>query len=325
MRSLSFREAIRDALRECMLRDSTVFLLGEDIGPYNGAFKVTEGLWEEFGAERVMDTPISEAAIVGAGVGAAIMGLRPVCEIMYLDMTTVAIDQLVNNAAKMRYAFGGQVSVPMVVRTAFGGGGHEGMWFSQSLEAWFVHVPGLKVVMPSTPYDAKGLMKAAIKDPNPVLFLEHKMLYARKGPVPDDDYEVPLGVGEVKREGADVTLVATGAMVHKALSVATKLADRGISVEVIDPRTLSPLDKEVIVSSVKKTGRLVVAHEACKVGGFGAEIAAIAAKEAFSRLDAPIERVGAPFTPVPFSPALEQAFIPQESDIEAAVLTTLGR
>lgn len=320
MRKITYREALREALREEMRRDPTVFLLGEDIGRYwGGAFKVTEGLAEEFGDERVRDTPISESAIIGAAVGAAITGMRPVAEIMFGDLTALAVDQIANQAAKIRYMFGGQAKVPLVIRTPFGAGVNIAAHHSQSLEAWYMHVPGLYVAVPSTPYDAKGLLKTAIRNDNPVFFCEHKLLYPIEGEVPEEEYTVPLGAADVKREGEDVTVVATLYMVHKALEAAEKLETEGISVEVVDPRTLTPLDKQTIIKSVKKTGRLVVVSEDCKTAGVSAEIAAVVAEEAIDYLDAPIKRVAEPDTPIPFSPPLEQYVIPNEKSIIKAV------
>ncbi|MEM3726679.1 MAG: alpha-ketoacid dehydrogenase subunit beta [Candidatus Bathyarchaeia archaeon] len=320
MRKITYREALREALREEMHRDPSVFLLGEDIGKYwGGAFKVTEGLAAEFGDERVRDTPISESAIVGAAIGAAITGMRPVAEIMFGDLTALAMDQIANQAAKIRYMFGGQAKCPMVIRTPFGGGVNIASHHSQSLEAWFMHVPGLYVAVPSTPYDAKGLLKAAIRGDNPVIFCEHKLLYPLEGEVPEGDYTVPFGVADVKREGEDVTVVATLYMVHKALKAAEKLEEDGVSVEVVDPRTLTPLDKQAIIKSVKKTGRLVVVSEDCKTAGVTAEIAAVVAEEALDYLDAPTKRVAEPDTPIPFSPSLEQYVIPNEEAIIKAV------
>lgn len=320
MRKIAYREALREALREEMLRDKRVFLLGEDIGRYwGGAFKVTKGLAEEFGDERVRDTPISESAIVGVAIGAAITGMRPVAEIMFGDLTTLAMDQIANQAAKLRYMFGGQTSVPLVIRTPFGGGVNIAAHHSQCLEAWFMHVPGLYVAVPSTPYDAKGLLKTAIRGENPVIFCEHKLLYPVEGEVPEEDYTVPFGTAAVRREGTDVTIVATLYMVHKALEAAEKLENEGVSVEVVDPRTLVPLDKEAIIRSVKKTGRLVVVSEDCKTAGVTAEISAVAAEEALDYLDAPIKRVAAADTPIPFSPPLENFVIPDENRIIKAV------
>lgn len=311
---------MREALREEMRRDASVFLLGEDIGrDWGGAFKVTDGLAEEFGDERVRDTPISESAIIGTAVGSAITGMRPVAEIMFGDLTALAMDQIANQAAKMRYMFGGQAKCPLVIRTPFGAGVNIASHHSQSLEAWFMHVPGMYVAVPSTPYDAKGLLKTAIRGENPVFFCEHKLLYLIQGDVPEEEYLIPFGVAEIKKEGADATVVATSYMVHSALKAAEILAKDAVSVEVVDPRTLTPLDKETIKGSVKKTGRAVIVSEDCKTGGVGAEIAAVIAEEAIDYLDAPIKRVSARDTPIPFSPPLEQFVIPNEKSIVKAV------
>ncbi len=325
MRKLTFAQALNEALRQEMRRDPTIYVAGEDVGKYGGIFGVTAGLLEEFGEERVRDTPITESAIIGSAVGAAAAGLRPVVEIMFIDFIGVALDQLFNQAAKMKYMFGGKAKLPIVVRTTCGAGMCAAAQHSQSLEAWFMHIPGLKVVAPSTPYDAKGLLISSIRDDNPVFFIEHKMLYGLEGDVPEEPYTIPLGVADVKREGKDVTVVATMAMVHKALEAADELAKEGIEVEVVDPRTLSPLDKETIINSVKKTHHLVIVHEAVKQAGPGAEIAAMVAEEAFDYLDAPIKRVAAPFTPVPFSPVLESAYIPSKENITSAVKEVLGK
>lgn len=320
MKEITIRDALREALREEMLRDKAVFLLGEDIGRYwGGAFGVTKGLAEAFGDERVRDTPISESAIIGVGVGAAITGMRPVAEIMFGDLTALAMDQICNQAAKIRYMFGGQASVPLVIRTPFGAGVNIASHHSQSLEAWFMHTPGLYVAVPSTPYDSKGLLKAAIRGSNPVLFVEHKLLYPVKGTIPEEDFVVPFGVADIKREGSDVTIVATLYTVHKALATAEQLSKEGISVEVVDPRTLAPLDKQAILKSVRKTGRLVVVSEDCKTAGVSSEIASIVAEEALDYLDAPIKRVAEPDTPVPFSPTLEKFVVPDEKRIAKAV------
>ncbi|TXT56115.1 MAG: 2-oxoisovalerate dehydrogenase subunit beta [Candidatus Thorarchaeota archaeon] len=320
MAEITYREALKAGLREEMARDKTVFLMGEDIGlNWGGAFKVTKGLAEEFGEDRVRDTPISENTIAGAAVGAAITGLRPVAEIMFGDLITLAMDQVCNQAAKMRYMFGGQTSVPLVIRTVFGGGKNIASHHSQSLESWFMHTPGLKIAVPAFAYDVKGLIKTAIRDPDPVMFFEHKLVYDKKEEVPDEDYTIPFGEASVKREGADVTIWGTFLMVHKALAVAEELAKEGISVEVIDPRTLVPLDKKTLIESVKKTGRLVLVTEETKTGATTAEIAAIVQEEAFDWLDAPIKRVNAPDTPVPFAPSLEEYFIPDEKRIAQAV------
>ncbi len=324
MREMTFAEAVREALREEMRRDERVFILGEDVGVYGGAFGVTRGLLAEFGEERVRDTPISEAAIAGAAAGAAVTGMRPVAEIMFMDFTTISMDQLVNQAAKIRYMFGGRAKVPMVLRTPAGSGTGAAAQHSQSLETFFCHVPGLKVVAPSSPADANGLLKAAIRDDNPVIFVEHKLLYKTKGPVPDDLEPIPLGVADIKREGKDITIIAYSNMVLRALEAAEALANDGIEAEVLDPRTLSPLDEAAIIASAKKTGRVLVAHEAVKQAGFGAEIAAmIAESEAFDYLDAPIRRLGGTFNPIPYNPRLEKAAVPQVEDIMAAARTLM--
>jgi pyruvate/2-oxoglutarate/acetoin dehydrogenase E1 component len=320
MREITYAEAIREALRQEMQRDPHVFLMGEDIGVYGGAFGVTLGLLEEFGPERVRDTPISEGVIAGAAAGAALTGMRPVSEIMFMDFTTLAMEQLVNQAAKTRYMFGGKAKVPMVLRTPAGSGTGAAAQHSQSLEAWFVHVPGLKVVMPSTPYDAKGLLISAIRDDNPVIFVEQKLLYRTKGPVPEEPYTVPLSVAEVKRAGRDVTIIATGVMVMRSLAAAAKLAQEGIEVEVVDPRTLKPYDAETITKSVIKTGRVLIVHEAYKTCGFGAEIAAMISEgPAFMYLNAPIRRLAGLDIPIPYNRTLEYHAVPQEENIIAAV------
>ncbi len=321
MREITYAEAIREALRQEMRRDERVFLLGEDIGIYGGAFGVTYGLLEEFGEERVRDTPISEQTIAGAATGAALTGMRPVAEIMFMDFVALALEQLANQAAKIHFMFGGKAKVPMVLRTPAGSGTGAAQHHSQSLEAWLVHVPGLKVVMPSTPYDAKGLLISAIRDDNPVIFVEHKLLYSTKGAVPEEEYTVPLGVADVKRQGSDVTVVATSIMVKKALAAAEKLAKReGIEVEVIDPRTLKPLDTEVITQSVVKTGRAIIVHEAPKTGGFGAEVSAcITEGESFFYLEAPVKRLAGMDVPIPYNRNLERGVVPQEEDIIEAV------
>lgn len=319
MSQKSYLMALNEALLMEMERDENVFILGEDVGQFGGCFGVTQGLFEKFGEARVIDTPITESAIVGAATGAAVSGLRPVAELMFVDFIGVAMDQLFNQAAKMRFMFGGKAKVPMTLRMPQGAGIGAAAQHSQSLESWFMHIPGLKVVIPSTPYDAKGLLISAIRDDNPVVFLEHKLLYGVEGEVPDEEYTIELGKGEIKREGSDVTIVATSQMVYSALEAAEKLKADGIDAEVVDPRCLQPLDKDLIVASVKKTNALVVAHEAVQFGGPGAEIAAIVAEEAIDYLDAPIKRVGAPFCPVPFSPPLEQFYIPGADNIVEAV------
>jgi 2-oxoisovalerate dehydrogenase E1 component beta subunit len=302
-------EAIRQGLWEEMERDPSVFLLGEDIGVYGGAFKVTAGMLEHFGERRVIDTPLSEAAIVGAAIGAGLLGLRPVAEMQYADFITCAFDQVVNFAAKCRYRWG--AAVPIVIRGPSGGGVHAGPFHSQNPEAWFVHVPGLKVVAPATAYDAKGLIKSAIRDNDPVLFFEHKALYRRiKEEIPAGDYTVPLGQAAVVRAGSDVTIVTYAAMVYVALEAAETLDKEGISVEIIDLRTLAPLDEAAILTSARKTSRVIVLHEDVLTGGVGAEIAARIAERAFESLDAPVVRIAAPDTPVPYSPPLEAAFLP---------------
>ena len=325
MPTMTFGQALNDAHVVEMERDPNIYVAGEDVGVYGGIFGVTGGLLDKFGEKRVRDTPITESAIIGTAVGAAVGGLRPVIELMFVDFIGVALDQLYNQAAKMKYMFGGKAKIPMVLRATCGAGIGAAAQHSQCLEAWFMHVPGLKVVMPSTPYDAKGLLISAIRDDNPVVFLEHKMLYANEGEVPAGEYTIPFGVADIKREGTDVTIVATAQMVHLSLSAAEKLAGEGISVEVVDPRTLSPLDEDTIIKSVQKTHRLVIVHEEVKFAGSGAEIAAIAAEKAFDYLDAPIIRVAAPFCPVPFSPALEAEFIPSEAKIIQAVKTVMGK
>jgi pyruvate dehydrogenase E1 component beta subunit len=320
---MRYLEALRDALRLEMVRDPDVYIIGEDVGTYGNVFGVTKGLIDEFGEDRVRDTPITESAIVGTAVGSAACGLRPVAELMYIDFIGVALDQLYNQAAKMRYMFGGKITIPMVLRSACGAGRGAAAQHSQSLESWFMHIPGLKVVMPSTPADAKGLLISSIRDDNPVVFLEHKLLYPTKGEVPEGEYAIPLGLADIKRPGDDVTVVATSRMVHFALSAADKLSEEGISMEVVDPRTLSPLDEETILQSVKKTHRLVIVHEEVKFAGSGAEISAMVAENAIDYLDGPIVRVAAPFSPVPFSPTLEEEFIPSEEKIIEAVKTVI--
>jgi len=316
MREITYLEAVREALWQEMERDGRVFVIGEDVGVYGGAFGVTRGLFEHFGEERVIDTPISEYGIAGAITGAALVGMRPVGEIMFMDFTTFAMEQLVNQAAKMRFMFGGTINVPFVLRTPAGSGTGAAAQHSQSLEAWFVHVPGLKVVMPSTPYDAKGLLLAAIRDDNPVIFIEHKLLYKTKGPVPEEPYTVPLGSAEVKRPGRDLTIVATAVMVKRSLEAAEVLEREGIEAEVVDPRTLKPLDAETIVGSVARTGRVLIVHEACKTGGFGGELAGVIAEsEAFDYLDAPIVRLAGRDIPIPYNRTLEYHTVPQVEDI----------
>jgi acetoin:2,6-dichlorophenolindophenol oxidoreductase subunit beta len=325
MPELTYREAVRDAMSEAMRRDDDVFVMGEDIAEMGGSMGVTQGMLDEFGPDRVRNTPISEMAIVGAGIGAAVAGMRPIVEVMYQDFMTLAMEQLVQQAAKHRYMSGGQIKVPLTLRTQGGAGWSPGAQHAQQLEAWFVHVPGLKVVFASTPADARGLLWSSIYDDNPVVFFEHRTLYNLKGEVPDELDGIEFGKARVHREGEDVTVVATGRLVHEALTAADEAESEGISVEVVDPRTLLPLDEEAIVASVRKTTRCVVAHEAVVRMGFGAEIAAVVQHGAFDYLDAPIERVGAAFTPVPFAPVMEQYVIPQAEDVLAAVKRTVER
>lgn len=320
MREITYSQAVNEAMSQEMRRDKDVFLMGEDVGVYGGAFGVSVGMVDEFGEDRVRDTPISEAAIVGAGAGAAVTGMRPIVEIMFSDFTTIGMDALVNQAAKMRYMFGGKAKVPMVLRTPGGSGTGAAAQHSQSLEAWFCHVPGLKVIVPSTPYDAKGLLISAIRDDNPVVFIEQKLLYRKKGEVPEEEYTIPIGVGDVKREGKDLTIISYGRMIPTCLKVAQDLEKQGIDIEVVDPRTLVPLDRELIIKSAKKTGRVLIVHEACQTGGFGGELAAtIADSEAFFYLDAPIKRLGGLDVPIPYCPELEKNVVPTEETITAAV------
>ncbi len=319
-RELTFAQAIREALDEEMARDEGIVVLGEDVGVWGGVFRTTEGLYEKYGPERVVDTPLSEEGYVGLAVGAAMTGMHPVVEIMFGDFITLVMDQIVNQAAKMRYMTGGQVEVPMTVRATMGGGRSSGGQHSQSWHTWFAHVPGLKVVVPSTPYDAKGLLKTALRDPNPVLFFEDKVMYTKvKGDVPQEEYLIPFGQADVKREGSDVTLIALSRMVHTALEAAEQLEGEGISAEVIDPRTLTPLDEETLVASVSKTGGVVIVDEGYNRFGVTAELASVVAYGAFDYLDAPVERLGAMDVPIPFSPPLEFATIPDEERIIAAV------
>ncbi len=325
MPELTYREAVRDALAQALREDETVFVMGEDIAEMGGSMAVTQGLLEEFGPKRVRNTPISEMAIVGSGIGAAIQGMRPIVEIMYEDFLTLSMEQLVNQAAKHRTMSGGQVKVPLTIRTQGGAGWSPGAQHAQQLEAWFVHVPGLKVVFASTPEDVRGLLWSAIYDDNPVVFFEHRTLYPLKGEVPTELEPIPLGKARIHRDGEDVTVVATGRLVHEALKAAEAAESEGISVEVVDPRTLLPLDEETIVGSVRKTTRCVTAHEAVVRGGFGAELAAVIQHGAFDWLDAPIERVGARFSPLPFAPAMEQWVVPHAEDVLAAIRRTVAR
>jgi pyruvate dehydrogenase E1 component beta subunit len=325
MPETTYREAIRDSMSEAMRRDDDVFIMGEDIAEMGGSMGVTQGMLEEFGPDRVRNTPISEMAIVGAGIGAAMQGMRPIVEIMYQDFTTLAMEQLVSQAAKHRYMSGGQLSVPLTVRTQGGAGWSPGAQHAQQLEAWFVHVPGLKVVFPSTPADAQGLLWSSIYDENPVMFFEHRTLYPIKGEVPGEIEPIELGKARIHREGNDVTVVATGRLVHESLAAADEAEEQGISVEVIDPRTLQPLDEETMVESVNKTSRCVVAHEAVVRMGWGAELAAVVQERCFDYLDAPVERVGAKFAPIPFAPVMEEFVIPHKADVLEAIMRTVER
>jgi pyruvate/2-oxoglutarate/acetoin dehydrogenase E1 component len=325
MPELSYREAVRDALSRAMRQDDDVFVMGEDIAEMGGSMGVTQGMLDEFGPERVRNTPISEIALAGAAIGAAIQGMRPVAEIMYEDFLTLATEQIINQAAKHRYMSGGQVTVPVTFRTQGGAGWSPGAQHAQQLEAWFVHIPGLKVVFPSTPTDVRGLLWSSIYDDNPVVFFEHRTLYGIKEDVPEELEPIPIGKARVHREGEDVTVVATGRLVHESLKAAEEVEQDGISVEVVDPRTLQPLDEEALVGSVKKTNRCVVAHEAVTRMGFGAEVAAVIQYQAFDWLDAPIERVGAKFTPLPFAPIMEEWCVPHARDVVEAIRRTVGR
>ncbi len=314
-REITFAEAVREALAEEMRRDPRVFVIGEDVAEAGTPFKVLSGLVEEFGTERVIDSPISEAGITGLCVGAAMTGMRPIVDIMFGDFITLTMDQMVNQAAKVHYMSGGKLRVPMVMRTTLGASRRSAAQHSQSLHAWFSHVPGLKVAMPSTPYDAKGLLKTAIRDENPVAFFEDKMMYKLKGPVPDEDFTIPFGVADVKRQGTDITIVATSSMVQVALGAATMLEGIGISAEVIDPRTLFPLDKQTLIESAKKTSRAIVVDEGYERYGTTAEIASVIADGAFYYLDAPVKRIGAMDVPIPFSPVLEDLTVPTEQSV----------
>jgi pyruvate/2-oxoglutarate/acetoin dehydrogenase E1 component len=324
MREITYAEALREALREEMIRNPNVMLLGEEIGVFGGAYKITRGLLEEFGPERVRDTPISEIAIAGAAIGLALTGFKPVAEIMYMDFLPICLDQLATQAAKIHFMSGGGLKVPMVLRTQYSLGRQHGSQHSQFFPSWFFQVPGLKVVLPGTPYDAKGLLKSAIRDEDPVLFVESAVLYRTKGEVPDEEYVIPLGKAEVMRKGDDVTIVGVSRMVGEAMSAAKKLEQRGVSAEVIDIRTLQPLDLETIVESVKRTSRLVVACDDVKSGGVGSEISAAVLESAFDYLDAPIIRVACPEMPIPFSPTLEQMYMPSAEKIVEAAGQILG-
>lgn len=320
MRTVTYLQAINEALDEALAQDEQVFLLGEDIGVYGGGFGATSGLQEKYGKQRVRDTPISESAIAGAAVGAAMTGMRPIMELQFSDFITVAMDQLVNQAAKIHYMYGGKANVPLVMRTAAGSGTGAAAQHSQSLENWMAHIPGLKVIQPTTPYDAKGLLHAAIKDNNPVMFYEHKLLYQTEGVVPVEPYTIPIGVADVKRLGTDVTIIATGIMVSKSLAAAEIVKVKGISVEVIDPRTLVPLDKETLLTSVEKTNRVIIATEAVKNSGFSSELVSIIAESKISmKLKAPIVRLGGEFVPMPAQKALEAQATPQIASLVQAV------
>jgi len=321
--TLTVRESINQALREEMRRDERVFLYGEDVAEYGGLYKISDGLLDEFGEDRVFDTPLAETSLGGTAVGSALVGARPVVEIMYADFLPIASDHLINYAAKMYFNYGDETSVPLVVRAMYGTGDGHGLHHGQSPEAWFMNIPGLKIVMPSTPRDYKGLLKAAVRDDDPVVFLENKMQYDLDGPVPEEEYTVPLCESEVKRAGSDVTVVAIGGMVNTALEAAENLSEQGIECEVVDPRTVSPLDTEPILESVEKTNVLVVAQEAPTFGGFGSEVAAQVIDDAFFYLDAPVKRVGAPFTPIPFAENLEEIYFQTADDIESAVIDAI--
>jgi pyruvate/2-oxoglutarate/acetoin dehydrogenase E1 component len=315
MRELTYREALNEALTEEMNRDGTIFLMGEDVGVFGGTFGVSRGLLEKFGQKRVRTTPVSEAIIAGAAVGAAITGMRPVAEIMFIDFSTIASDQIINQAAKICYMFGGKTSVPVVFRTQGGGGRSWAAQHSQSLEAWYTHIPGLIVIMPSSPYDAKGLLKSAIRDNNPVMFIEHKQLYNTKGSVPEGEYVVPIGKGKVVRNGKDITLIATSHMVIKCIEAAQQLERDGLDIEIIDPRTLVPLDREIIIKSVKKTGRVLIVQEACRRMGFGSDILRVIVEGCFDYLDSPPCVMGSEEVPLPFSGILENLALPQTDNI----------
>ena len=323
MKTITVLESIREAISEEMTNDSSVFMIGEDIGHFGSALGQTKGLLEKFGAERVIDTPISEAAIVGAAVGASILGMRPIADIMFTDFSTIAMDQIINQAAKAKFMSGGKVSVPIVIRMQGGAGRGKAAQHSQSLEAIFSHIPGLKVIMPSTPYDTKGLLKTAIRDNDPVVFIEHGSLYGKKGDIPEEEFTVPLGLGEVKRTGTDISIITYSYMVHTALAAAEILAKEGIDAEVVDLRTLRPMDTEIIMASVRKTHRVVVLHEACITGGIGGEIVARIAENVFDYIDAPIKRMGVPDVPIPYAKSLEDTIIPNEEKLITCVKSVL--
>lgn len=324
-RVTTYVKAYNEAVAQTMRENDDVFVIGEDVAGYGGVFHMYDGLLDEFGPRRMVDTPIAEMGLIGLGVGAAARGLRPVVDIMFMDFLAVALDQVVNQAAKMKFMYGGEVKVPMVIAVAYGAGVSAGAQHSQSLETWLAHTPGLKVVMPSNAYDAKGLMVAAVRDDNPVIFMLNKVLLGARGEVPEEVYEIPLGQAAVPREGDDVTIVAFGRMVVEALKAADILAESGVSVEVVDPRSVQPLDTAAIVKSASKTNRILVVHEAVTFGGIGAEVAAQIQEEAFDYLDAPVLRIGAPFTPVPFSTPLEKAYVPDAERIVAGARRLLER
>ena len=325
MREIEYREAIREAITEEMDSDKKVFLIGEDIGVYQGAFKVYKGLLDKYGSGRVINTPISEAAIIGAAIGAALTGYRPIAEIMFIDFAALAMDQIANQAAKIHFMSGGSIDVPLVIRTQGGVGKGLSAQHSQSLESWFYHIPGLKVAMPSTAYDAKGLLKTAVRDNGPVIFIEHKMIYPIKGPVPEKQYTIPFGKADIKRKGKDITILAYGNMLLKSLESAEELGREGVNCEVIDPRTLVPLDIDAIIDSVKKTGRLVIISEACRRGSVASDISARVTEKVFEYLKAPVKIVAGLNTPIAYNFALEQASIPQKADILEAVKTIIKK
>ena len=324
MRELTYRQAVNETLREALARDPRTFIMGEEIGVMGGFFGTSGGLLQEFGEERVMDMPISEVVMPGIGVGAAVTGMRPIVDLQNIDFVMLSVDGLVNTAAKLRYMSGGNVKVPVTFLVLEGAGRGAAAQHSQTLHALFMHIPGLKIAIPSTPYDAKGLLNTAIEDENPVLYIQHRVLYGMKGDVPEGYYKIPFGEAAVRREGEDITIVATHRMLDRALAVAEELASQGISIEVIDPRTLCPLDKETILNSVRKTGRLVTVDEGCKVNGFGSEVAAIVAEEAVDYLQGPVIRVAAPMVPVPYGPVLEEQYVPDERKIREAVVKVMG-
>ncbi len=324
MPEITYLEAIRQTLWNEMKRDERVFIIGEDIGRYGGAFGVTHGMLDEFGEKRIIETPISEPSIIGAAIGAALLDMRPVVEIMFMDFILLTLDQIGNQAAKMHYMFGGKATVPIVIRMPGGSGSGAAAQHSQSLETLLMHLPGLKVVTPSTPYDAKGLLTTALRDLNPVCFIEHKLLYKMKGEVPEEDYAIPFGVADVKRKGKDLTVVTNEIMVHKTIAVANRLASEGIEIEVVDLRTMVPLDKQTIIESVTRTGKLLVVHEACETAGWAGEIMAVVSESrAFDYLDAPMRRLTGKNTPIPYNRDLERAAVPQEEDIEREIRAIL--